>query len=197
MGQRLVIQIETNGIPLTNAYYHWSGYTESALALLEKVVEAADWARLAQLRSNVYKAVKILENTGAGVNDEEAAEIQKDNRFNGMSFKPAISRDEGFLCVTGQGMLSNRDWMEALATVDIAERKIYFDVYVQTDIDDYEEWSGITAESLPHYDSSTFGTPFVIPFEKLGEFEALVECSPNGLYFSESNYGLSVIEWIA
>ena len=99
--------------------------------------------------------------------------------------------------MTGQGMRSNRDWMEALATVDIAERKIYFDVYVQTNIDDYEEWSGITAESLPRYDSSTFGTPFVIPFEKLGEFEALVECSPNGLYFSESNYGISVIEWIA
>ena len=33
MGQRLVIEIKEGDTVLANAYYHWSGYTETSLIL--------------------------------------------------------------------------------------------------------------------------------------------------------------------
>ena len=38
MGQRLVIEIKEGDTVLANAYYHWSGYTETSLNLLNEVM---------------------------------------------------------------------------------------------------------------------------------------------------------------
>lgn len=40
MGQRLNIEIKENNKVLANSYYHWSGYTSSALLLTEKILDA-------------------------------------------------------------------------------------------------------------------------------------------------------------
>ena len=38
MGQRLVIEIKEGDTVLAIAYYHWSGYTETSLNLLNEVM---------------------------------------------------------------------------------------------------------------------------------------------------------------
>ena len=39
MGQRLVISVEKDERKLCNIYYHWSGYTYSALYETQKVID--------------------------------------------------------------------------------------------------------------------------------------------------------------
>nr|DAX81687.1 MAG TPA: hypothetical protein [Bacteriophage sp.] len=56
MGQRLVIQIKENGKIRSNCYYHWSGYTKSALPLIKKTMEELKFL----LNPNKTKKDKIL-----------------------------------------------------------------------------------------------------------------------------------------
>ena len=69
MGQRLNIQFENNTGVLANAYYHWSGYTSSAMLLTNKII-SSDLIDDTSI-SNKVKAVKLLELTGAGLTRDE------------------------------------------------------------------------------------------------------------------------------
>ena len=67
MGQRLNIQFEDNTGVLANAYYHWSGYTSSAMLLTNQII-SSDLIDDTSI-SNKVKAVKLLELTGAGLTE--------------------------------------------------------------------------------------------------------------------------------
>lgn len=72
MGQRLNIEIWNNGQVLANVYYHWSGYTSSALALTRKVVDGINKTVCDDDR---LRAVWLLQNTGAGLEERERKSI--------------------------------------------------------------------------------------------------------------------------
>ena len=42
MGQRLNIEIKKGEQLLANCYYHWSGYSETALELTKKIIDKFD-----------------------------------------------------------------------------------------------------------------------------------------------------------
>jgi len=45
MGQRLNIEIISNGKCLANAYYHWSAYSDSAIDLAIKIVRKYEYIK--------------------------------------------------------------------------------------------------------------------------------------------------------
>ena len=74
MGQRLVINItDKDGKSLANAYYHWSGYTNSAASTLMDMLDNYDELK-EQYKDKKELAIRLLEETGAGLNEEEVEE---------------------------------------------------------------------------------------------------------------------------
>lgn len=138
MGQRLNFEITYDGETLANAYYHWSAYTSSSLNILGKVIEAyKNRTEINPLRV----AVEILQATGAGITDEEKVEIGKDKsgKFDGIKFRDAVSRNEGILSVTPDGIEDTRRWEEGRVSLDISTEKFMFDVMWIENKSEYEE----------------------------------------------------------
>ena len=74
MGQRLVIEIKKGDSVLANAYYHWSGYTETSLNLLNEVMNKGIFnnipIKFSKGDEQLY-AIKLLETTGAKILEKD------------------------------------------------------------------------------------------------------------------------------
>lgn len=175
MGQRLNIEIVSDGALLANCYYHWSAYTDSALALTELII---DKFYDSDTSPGIKNAVELLESTGAGVNERERIEIKKfPNKFVGIDFKKATDRNCGIISVTENGMEETRYWEEARVTIDVLNQTVSFDVfykyYEKEYVEEYADEDDVRLSDLPvcHLDLDS------IPFEDIGELRLLVDGS--------------------
>lgn len=102
MGQRLNIEIVKNGEVLANSYYHWSGYSNSAVDLTIKIIEEFEYIKKCKVEQYIKNqdllfAIRLLEETGAGVNDiEETRKLLEDQTMN-LKLKPCKDRNEGII----------------------------------------------------------------------------------------------------
>lgn len=159
MGQRLNIEIVNGEDTVANAYYHWSAYTKSAIVLTNQILVAVDGVN----GTPVERAVKLLELTGAGVNEDERKRIEEDSshRFDGIELKDCTSRNEGLLSVTAEGIKETRDWEEGRVTIHLDSRLVDFSVYWEFAKDAYEEDYEEPFEQLPLVSGVSFeGIPF-------------------------------------
>lgn len=149
MGQRLNLEIKWGDKTLANAYYHWSAYTGSALAVAK---EAVGWyeenvlyyygyeQHLSNEHSALNAAIKMLEATGAGVNDAEKERIRHSTRIFNHEFKDCTSRNEGLLSVTKEGIEENRFWEEGRVELDLMNDRVLFQVYHYFTEEDWDEF---------------------------------------------------------
>lgn len=149
MGQRLNIEIWNNGEVLANAYYHWSAYTGSAAAITRSILNNIDTSAPV----DVMYAVRLLEKTGAGVNHDESERIKAEGKFPISEFKPGVSRDEGLLAVTENGIIEARYWEEHRVSIYLDESRVDFGVFhklrtYQWEKDYGEDYSGKKACDL-------------------------------------------------
>lgn len=166
MGQRLNIEIVNGKDTVANAYYHWSAYTADAINLTNKILTVVDGVKGTPLE----RAVKLLELTGAGVNEMERSRIEKDitGRFDNIEFRDCINRNEGLLAVTDEGIKETRSWEEGRVTIHLDSRTIDFSVYWEVVRDEYEEDYAEDFDKFPLVDGVSFdGIPF-------GEFYKIV-----------------------
>lgn len=133
MGQRLNIEIWNNGQVLANAYYHWSGYTSSSIALTRKVIDNIDNTNCDDDR---LKAVWLLQNTGAGLNEDERKSILAKDFTN---LTPCYSRNEGLIAITDNSIQETRSWEEARVTIYLDERRVDFNVGYREKKWDYDK----------------------------------------------------------
>lgn len=131
MGQRLNIQFENNTGVLANAYYHWSGYTSSAMLLTNKII-SSDLIDDTSI-SNKIKAVKLLELTGAGLTRDEF-----NDDFPSHLYKESKGRNEGLIAISKEGIEETQSWEEARVTINLDTNKINFRVYWESNSDDYD-----------------------------------------------------------
>ena len=131
MGQRLNIQFEDNTGVLANAYYHWSGYTSSAMLLTNQII-SSDLIDDTSI-SNKVKAVKLLELTGAGLTKEEF-----NDDFPSHLYKESKDRTNGLIAISKEGIEETQSWEEARVTIDLDAQQIYFNVYWDVNIEDYD-----------------------------------------------------------
>lgn len=175
MGQRLNIEIVSDGTLLANCYYHWSAYTDSALTLTELIIEKFYDS---DMSPSIKNAVELLESTGAGVNEQERIEIKKfPNKFVGIDFKKATDRNCGLISVTENGMEETQQWEEGRVTIDILNEIVSFDVFWTYSKEEYvviyADEDDVQLSDLPvcRLDLDK------IPFEDIGEFRSLVDGS--------------------
>ena len=146
MGQRLVIKMmdnsEENDGLLATGYYHWSGYTSSSFSLLKEIVEEyleneEEYNKDSfndHRTNNLFKAIRLLENSGAGLTDD----LQKaKDIFNGCDFKESSSRNEGLIDISKEGMNDALFWAEALIEINLDEETISFQAFSYWDLPDY------------------------------------------------------------
>lgn len=102
MGQRLNIEIVKNGDVLANSYYHWSGFSNSAVNLTIDIIKTFDYVKRYQVEKYINNqdllfAIRLLEITGAGLNDiEKARKILEDQTMN-LKLQPCKGRNDGII----------------------------------------------------------------------------------------------------
>ena len=176
MGQRLNLEIKRDGELLANAYYHWSGYTSSALELIEQVLIAIPTVKE---QHPVLEAVRLLEATNAGMNAGEKDYATKTiEGFDANQFQDPIHRNEGLISISPKGIECTQYWEEARAELDLETKTIAFDVCYYMDRDHYLKVTKSTDkdyESLPMSDLDISSFTFD-EFEKVNTFiQSLVQ----------------------
>lgn len=135
MGQRLNIEIKINGEVQANAYYHWSGYTSSAINLTEQILEQRE-DFLDKIEPKL-SAIRLLETTGAGLPPEELEKAKEE--YCEVTFGKCNGRNSGLIAVSEEGMNETRLWEEGRVTIDFDKETVDFNVWSTWDKEEYLE----------------------------------------------------------
>lgn len=181
MGQRLNIEIWNNGEVLANAYYHWSAYTESAAKITGQILKNIS----DNCEFHTMYAVKLLEKTGAGINEYEKERIIKEGHFDSKEFNDCIDRNEGIIAITKDGINETRFWEEGRVTIYLDEKRVDFDVFFRErtyvwEREQEEYGKNIRLEDIPRVNVNFSD----IKFEKFDElFDIISFISDEGYSF--------------
>lgn len=135
MGQRLNIEIiDRNGECLANSYYHWSAFSTSSLATAVEVIANFDKLRK-QYENNMLLAIKMLEQSGAGLTKDGSLEKAKE-LFPNEIFKIGENRNSGLIGITEKDIDETRQWEEGRITINIDTKTIDYGVFFETSSDD-------------------------------------------------------------
>ena len=134
MGQRLNIQIEANNpitnetVVLANCYYHWSGYTSSAMELVNEMVNSGVYKL--DILDPVEKAIRLLEATGAGIAVDELT-----NTYYAPKYNVSSDRNKGIIAISEEGTNRVAEWEESRVTINLTTGSIDMSgmVYDETD----------------------------------------------------------------
>ena len=140
MGQRLNIQIEANNpttnetVVLANCYYHWSGYTSSAMNLVSEIVDSGIYNL--DILDPVEKAIRLLEATGAGLAKNELTDT-----YNTPKYKVSSDRSKGLIAISEEGTNRVADWEESRVTINLTTGSINMSdmFYDETDVFSMED----------------------------------------------------------
>lgn len=145
MGQRLNIEIRRDDKVLANAYYHWSGYTSSALGLTKKILDSKFLNMTSILDEE--KAVRMLEVTGAGLTNSEFNE-----KFTYPKFLKATDRNEGLIAISEKGISETQKWEEARVEIHIDTKMLRLNLYWKFDEDDIENDRKFVKASMNYFE---------------------------------------------
>lgn len=169
MGQRLNIEIKEGNTVFANAYYHWSGYTSSALELTNIILSNIDNI---SNENKLITAIRLLESTGAGLTEDEsiiAPELIPN--FDRNDYQPCQGRNNGLISISEDGMHETRNWEEARVEIDLLNKTVNFDVLYTISKKEYDEYEpGLDFESIPTLDIDFEN----IPFDKFSEISESV-----------------------
>lgn len=104
MGQRLVINILHKDKVVCNAYYHWSGYTDSALEMINSI-ELERFNELYGDMRPIIAGINMLLKTGASFGK---------------------NRNDGLIEVDQYGIDNNLRWSEMTVDIDLDEKTVDF-----------------------------------------------------------------------
>lgn len=143
MGQRLVVTIYDGETPLANAYYHWSGYTDSAVEITNRCIEyyqrhKDEYAFKKQL------AIDMLYSTEAGLTFnamKEAYSMMSKNPLMTIPIQRAIDRNRGLVEIEQNGMDDSQSASEGDVYIYLDSETVTFTVFWTCEeselIDDY------------------------------------------------------------
>lgn len=161
MGERLNIEIYNNGKILANCYYHWSGYSDSAIELTLKALK-----NISDIKHTygygVLGAVKMLESTGAGLQKEDFETLESYNSKS-VSINEAVSRNDGLISISDNNINDTRYCVEETISIYLDESRIDYSC-VREDYDYFRK----SESELVDWNLSD------IKFNKLEEFQDFI-----------------------
>lgn len=167
MGQRLNVEIHYEGEIMANAYYHWSGYTRSALEVTKEIINAYQpYQENIKMPKEVI-AIRLLESTGARLTPEELR-VANDRFKDDAPFEGDANRNDGLISITKEGIENTRGWEEGRVILNLDDETVAFNVCgyyfkeqymdilsyeLEDDIDDVtDERIEIEFNKIPQYD---------------------------------------------
>ena len=137
MGQRLNIEIINDDKALANAYYHWSGFTSSAIVLTKLILSYF----IDDGQCNLSKAIRLLKSTGASFTVKDNALALLDTEL--IQFistdEDIINRNKGLISFSEEGMEETRYYEEGRVTINIESKNIDFDVFAYMSEEEYKK----------------------------------------------------------
>lgn len=165
MGQRLNIEINYNGTPIANCYYHWSAYTRSAAALVNTILEyySEESLPMSSDDERLVSAIKMFEQTNsvdfftgkvtyAALNENDYKVIH--SKFPGLDFNTEIDRNAGIIGFTEREMKRTRDAEEGYVMIDFGNNTISFDVLSFYDIDEFLQEKECSSDDDSEFDNA-------------------------------------------
>lgn len=176
MGQRLVINCIRDGERFATLYFHWSAYTDSAYEEGRKIVLGLldrGYSKNMTKEETILMLEKILREdsqhpsytdknkfgeiviTHGGV-DQTEAEIAAFEAL-GLSKEEMdvenISRSDGLISITEQGMRDSEIWGEGFATLDFDNETFENDIFYEEEPDSEAfEFAEIDYDDVPQWD---------------------------------------------
>lgn len=205
MGQRLNIEIVDADLNvLANAYYHWSAYTGSAIALTEEIIALYDEYMDMDSGNNPFDkrdlAIRLLESTGAGINEIEKTRIKNSPELCKYAIQDCQDRNRGLLAITPEGIKETEDWEEGRVTINIDSETIEFSVYWEDTPEDWvknhcwdEDGVAGALESYKNLEVSDFDLQ-VFRFEELWDLRDLYNNTSDAFGYKRPDG--SVVSWI-
>lgn len=125
MGQRLNVEIHYEGEIMANAYYHWSGYTRSALEVTKEIINAYQpYQENIKMPKEVI-AIRLLESTGARLTPEELR-VANDRFKDDAPFEGDANRNDGLISITKEGIENTRGWEEGRVILNLDDETVDF-----------------------------------------------------------------------
>lgn len=193
MGQRLNVEIVSNGKLLANAHYHWDAYTGRSLQRTGAILDKLN-AMQKTVKDDLDLAIKLLESTGAGINaDERRYILARPELSKYLPINDYVDRNKGILAITKESMQNTLIWEEGRVIIDIGKRTVLFRVYWEWTKEEYLDGYYDTEdyEQLPTID---YDLKKEISFDKFEELKNLYTrtIGTNGFKRSDG----SVVAWI-
>ncbi len=179
MGQRLNIEIVKDNKVLANSYYHWSGFSNSAINLAIEIIENYEYIKKYEVEPYIKNkdllfAIRLLERTGAGVDSIESTRDLLEDKTQNLKLQYCKGRNAGIISVTERGIEDTRSWEEGRVTIDIANKTIDFDVIWEYTPEALK--TDYTEEEIKELNIENINRKFKkIPFEDVFELKAFID----------------------
>lgn len=170
MGQRLVINCIRDGERFATLYFHWSAYTDSAYEVGRKIVSGLlerGYSKDMTKEETILMLEKILREDSHGLDyldktvthggvDQTEAEIAAFEAL-GLSKEEMdaenISRSDGLISITEQGMRDSEFWGEGFAVLDFDNETFENDIFYEEEPDSEAfDFAEIDYNAIPQWD---------------------------------------------
>ena len=150
MGQRLVITVRKEQEDIAKIYFHWSGYSVSALEETRSLLKDIDTNEedIKKLQLNIIRA---CESMGGGIDGGAGSEefSYVCNMFPNVSFKEDPNRNCGLVALSENDMEKIQLWSNGNIVIDLDYNRIYNSVlHEYHSLEEYEAETGQSADEV-------------------------------------------------
>lgn len=180
MGQRLVVTIEKNEKEIAKIYYHWSGYTGSALYETQKVIHCIYNQKDETEKEMLLRLIHFCEENGGGIDggSSDGKELKYIQAiYPDESFKTeGIDRNEGLIALSTECMAEMQKWSEGDVYINLDTDQVDFCVYcgyeyLEEYIEERKSWDDEfdekDLENMPTFD-------FCLGYFDVGDIDAII-----------------------
>lgn len=189
MGQRLNIEFIVKDETIVNCYYHWSGFSDSAMRHTKELIHHLQDYDFSNLPEEEIKfiVIRALEDFGARLEErdiEEARKLYPERKFS----NEGIDRNEGLIGITKQSMDNTRGWEEARVNIDLTDRCFDIEgIFYYSDEKEIKDFYDHTDEEVEDFKKNLFKIPTErIGFERVDEIEDYVN-NMNYIEYDKAN----------
>lgn len=167
MGQRLVITVKKEQEDIAKIYFHWSGYSESALEETRSLLKDIDTNEedIKKLQLNI---IRVCESMGGGIDGGAGSEefSYVCNMFPNVSFKEDPDRNCGLVALSENDMEKLQRWSNGNIVIDLDYNRIYNSVlHEYHSLEEYEAETGQSADEVyccePDIDITDFRMEYI------------------------------------
>lgn len=166
MGQRLVITVRKEQEDIAKIYFHWSGYSVSALEETRSLLEDIDTNEedIKKLQLNIIRA---CESMGGGIDGGAGSEefSYVCNMFPNVSFKEYSNRNCGLVALSENDMEKIQRWSNGNIVIDLDYNRIYNSVFHEYhSLEEYAADINKSADSVSCYESDIDISDFQVEY---------------------------------